>query len=74
MLPHPATRISTDASDAAANAKRAADWKVCRSVRGVVFRGAAIIAKCKTAPALLLVVIMLKVDCKSLWGRVGDGR
>jgi hypothetical protein len=40
--------------------------KVCRGVRGVVVRGAAIIAKCKTAPALLLVVIMLKVDCKSV--------
>jgi hypothetical protein len=38
-----------------------------------MFPFAAIIAKCKTAPALLLVVIMLKVDCKSVSGRVGDG-
>jgi hypothetical protein len=72
-LPHPATGINTDAIDAAANANRAAVLKVCRGVRGVVGRGAAIIAKCKTAPALLLVVIMLKVDCKSVSGRVGDG-
>jgi hypothetical protein len=43
--------------------------------RDWVFASASILAKCKTAPALVLVLAMLKVDCKSLIGmRLADGR
>jgi hypothetical protein len=31
----------------------------------VVFPSASILAKCKTAPAMVLVFAVLKVDCKS---------
>src|SRR5271156_2594710 len=46
----------------------------CRD-RDWVFPSASILAKCKTAPTMMLVLAMLKVDCKSTGGmRLGDGR
>src|SRR5258708_5231158 len=42
--------------------------------RDWVFASASILAKCKTTPAMVLVLAMLKVDCKSLREmRLGDG-
>ena len=52
---------TTDARHAAANATRAADRIVSRCTRGLVLPSASIIANCKTAPALMLVLAMLKV-------------
>ena len=66
---------------AAAKANLNGDRRACtadrtarRCGRDWVFPSASILAKCKTAPALMLVLAMLRVDCKSLWRvRLGDG-
>jgi hypothetical protein len=42
----------------------AADRTARRCDRDWVFPSASILAKCKTAPTLMLVLAMLKVDCK----------
>src|ERR1700730_11309628 len=53
----------------------ATDRTARRCGRDWVFPSASILAKCKTAPALVLVLAMHKVDCKSLSGmRLDDGR
>jgi hypothetical protein len=42
------------------------DRKARRGGRDGVFPSASILAKCKTAPALVLVLAKLRFDCKSL--------
>jgi hypothetical protein len=66
---------------AAAKANLNGDRRACtadrtarRCGRDWVFVSASILAKCKTAPAMVLVLAMLKVDCKSTDGmRPGHG-
>jgi hypothetical protein len=61
VLPHPMAEPMAAAANANRTAGLMAEWIVCRSARGLVVPFASIIAKCKTAPALQLVLAMLKI-------------